>query len=172
MVSNFLDGDEFANVEASSDLGECALEWVVGWESEVNYFDGSKDEITKVAEGERIFWALVPRRRPTLMPSIMKCKVLFMLLMRGMDTCICEARGGRLGFVSKYCGPLRWMWRHPWRFFSWQRAVVGLEVGILLGWYILGRECVTEVYVNVLPGGDHHIKAEDGNTVDGEFEVE
>ncbi len=58
MVSNFLDGDEFANVEALSGLGECAWEWVVGQESGVNCFDGSKDAITKVAEGEHIFWAV------------------------------------------------------------------------------------------------------------------
>jgi hypothetical protein len=55
VVSNFLEGDEFANVEALSDLGECALEWVVGRESGVNCFDGSKDSIPEVAEGERIF---------------------------------------------------------------------------------------------------------------------
>ncbi len=55
MVLNFLDGDEFANVEASSDLGECTREWVVGRESGVNCFDGSKDSIPKVAEGEHIF---------------------------------------------------------------------------------------------------------------------
>ncbi len=58
MVSNFLDRDEFANVKASSDLGKCAWEWVVGHKSGVNCFDGSKDGITEVAEGERIFWAL------------------------------------------------------------------------------------------------------------------
>jgi hypothetical protein len=56
MVSIFLNGDEFTDVEGSSDLGECAWEWVVGRESVVNCFDGSKDEITMVAEGERIFW--------------------------------------------------------------------------------------------------------------------
>ncbi len=55
MVSNFLDGDKFANVKASSDLGEYAWEWVVGRESGVIFFDGSEDEITKVVEGERIF---------------------------------------------------------------------------------------------------------------------
>ncbi len=55
MVLNFLDRDEFANVKALSDLGECAQEWVVGRESGVNCFDGSKDSIPKVAEGERIF---------------------------------------------------------------------------------------------------------------------
>jgi hypothetical protein len=31
---------------------------VVGWESGVNCFDGSKDAITEVAEGERISWAI------------------------------------------------------------------------------------------------------------------
>ncbi len=61
MVSNFLDRDEFANVKASSDLGECAREWVVGRESGVNCFDGSKDVITEVAEGGRIFWAVSPK---------------------------------------------------------------------------------------------------------------
>ncbi len=55
MVSNFLDRDEFANVKASSDRGECAREWVVGRESKVNWFEGSKDSIPEVAEGERIF---------------------------------------------------------------------------------------------------------------------
>ncbi len=55
MVSNVLDGDEFANVKALSDLGECTREWVVGRESGVNFFDGSEDWIPKVAEGERIF---------------------------------------------------------------------------------------------------------------------
>ncbi len=44
---------------------------------------------------------LVPRMRPTLMPSMMKRKVSSMLLMRGMDTRRCDARGGRLGIVSK-----------------------------------------------------------------------
>ncbi len=58
MASNFLDGDEFANVKASSDLEECAWEWVVGRESGVNCFDGSKNVITKLAEGELIFWAV------------------------------------------------------------------------------------------------------------------
>ncbi len=58
MVSNFLDGDEFANVKIMSDLGECAWEWVVGRKSGVNCFDGSKDEITKVAEGDHVFWAI------------------------------------------------------------------------------------------------------------------
>jgi hypothetical protein len=53
-----VNGDEFADVEASFDLGECTWEWVVGWESGVNCFDGSKDEITEVVEGERIFWAV------------------------------------------------------------------------------------------------------------------
>ncbi len=61
MVSNFLDGDEFANVKASSDFGECAREWVVGRKSGVNCFDGSKDLIPKVAEGGRIFWAIGPK---------------------------------------------------------------------------------------------------------------
>jgi hypothetical protein len=70
VVSNFLDGDEFANVKASSDLGECAREWVVGWESGVNCFDGSKDAITKVAEGEHISGPLVPRRRETYADAI------------------------------------------------------------------------------------------------------
>ncbi len=58
MVSNLLDVDEFANVKASSYLGECTWEWVVGQESGVNCFDGSKDVITEVAEGEHIFWAI------------------------------------------------------------------------------------------------------------------
>ncbi len=58
MVSNFLDGDEFANVKASSDLGKCAWEWVVGRESGVNCFDGSEDAITEVAEGEHILGAI------------------------------------------------------------------------------------------------------------------
>ncbi len=31
---------------------------MVGWESGVNCFDGSKDAITEVAEGERISWAI------------------------------------------------------------------------------------------------------------------
>jgi hypothetical protein len=35
-----------------------------------------------------------------------------------------------------------------------------------------GEECVIELYVTVLPGGDCRVKAEDGNAVDGEFEVE
>ncbi len=61
MVSNFLEGDEFANVKASSDLGECAWEWVLGQESGVNCFDGSEDAITKVAEGECVFWAVSPK---------------------------------------------------------------------------------------------------------------
>ncbi len=61
MVSNFLDRDEFANIKASSDLEECAREWVVGRESGVNCFDGSEDAITKVAEVERIFWAISPK---------------------------------------------------------------------------------------------------------------
>ena len=61
MVSNFLDRDEFANIKASSDLGECAREWVVGWKSGEYCFDVSKDAITKVAEGEHIFWAVSPK---------------------------------------------------------------------------------------------------------------
>ncbi len=61
MVSNFLDEDEFANVEASSDLGECTREGLVGQESAVNCSDGSKDSIPEVAEGERIFWAVSPK---------------------------------------------------------------------------------------------------------------
>ncbi len=48
MESNFLDEDEFANVKALSDLGECTREWVVGQESGVNCFDGRKVAITKV----------------------------------------------------------------------------------------------------------------------------
>ncbi len=35
-----------------------------------------------------------------------------------------------------------------------------------------GEKCVTEVYIAVLPGGDRRVKAEDGDTVHGEFEVE
>ncbi len=35
-----------------------------------------------------------------------------------------------------------------------------------------GWKCVTEVYVTVLPGGDRRVKAEDGDAIDGEFEVE
>ncbi len=34
---------------------------MVGQESGVNCFDGSKDAITEVAEGERIFWAISPK---------------------------------------------------------------------------------------------------------------
>ncbi len=61
MVSNFLDGDEFANVKVFSDFGECAREWVVGREIGVNCFDGSEDSIPEVAEGEHIFWAVSPK---------------------------------------------------------------------------------------------------------------
>jgi hypothetical protein len=61
VVSNFLDRDEFTNVKAMSDLGEPAWEWVVGWKSWVNCFDGSEDLIPEVAEGEPIFWAVSPK---------------------------------------------------------------------------------------------------------------
>ncbi len=55
MISIFLDKDEFANVKALSDLGECPREWAVGQESGIDCFDGSKDLIPQVSEGERIF---------------------------------------------------------------------------------------------------------------------
>ncbi len=35
-----------------------------------------------------------------------------------------------------------------------------------------GETCVTEVYDTMLPGGNCRVKAEDGDVVDGEFEVE
>jgi hypothetical protein len=35
-----------------------------------------------------------------------------------------------------------------------------------------GEKCVTEVYVTMLPGGDCCVKDEDGDAMDGEFEVD
>ncbi len=35
-----------------------------------------------------------------------------------------------------------------------------------------GEKCVTEVYITVLPGEDRRVKAEDGDVVDDEFDVD
>ncbi len=50
---------------------------------------------------------------------------------------------------------------------GWSRG--GFFCWVARSW---GEICVSEVYVTVLPGGDRRVKAEDGNAVDGEFEVE